>query len=253
MPATKGTLVHAALERLFALPPEQRTREAAGSCLDEAGARIRTDPDFTGLALDEAAEAAFFADAAVLLDNYFDLEDPTTINPIGLELMLEVPIAGVAPPRHHRPPRARRRRRAGGHRLQDRARPVRAPGAAPPRRGAVLRLPVRAALRQAPGPGAAAVPPRPGGHHRRAHRAVTAGAAHQGRGHLAGHREGLRGRRLPAPPRPAVQLVRLQALLPGTRRRPGHRAVAAVDPPVDPAVPVATPVAVAVTVGSPAA
>jgi putative RecB family exonuclease len=96
MPATKGTLVHAALERLFALPPEQRTREAAGSCLDEAGAQIRTDPDFTGLALDEAAEAAFFADAAVLLDNYFDLEDPTTINPIGLELMLEVPIAGVA-------------------------------------------------------------------------------------------------------------------------------------------------------------
>src|SRR5947209_14313148 len=85
VPATKGTLVHAALERLFALPPERRTREAGGSCLDEAAAQIRTDPDFTGLALDEDAEAAFFADAAVLLDNYFALEDPTSISPIGLE------------------------------------------------------------------------------------------------------------------------------------------------------------------------
>ena len=96
MPATKGTLVHAALERLFALPADERTRAAASTCLDAASAQIRTDPDFTGLLLDEAAEAEFFTDAAVLLDNYFDLEDPTTIKPIGIELMLEVPIAGVA-------------------------------------------------------------------------------------------------------------------------------------------------------------
>ena len=96
MPATKGTLVHLALEKLFGLAPAQRTREAATGCLAAASAEIRTDPDFTGLALAPDAEAEFFADAAVLLDNYFALEDPTTISPIGLELMLEVPIAGVA-------------------------------------------------------------------------------------------------------------------------------------------------------------
>ncbi len=94
-PATKGTLVHAALERLFGLPAPQRTRDAATACLHDAIAMIRTDPEFTGLALDPTGEQAFFDDAAVLVDRYFQLEDPTSITPIGLELMLEVPVEGV--------------------------------------------------------------------------------------------------------------------------------------------------------------
>lgn len=94
-PATKGTLVHAALERLFALEPPARTLEAAQVCLAEAIEAIRSDPEFTGLNLDPAGEQAFFNDASALLTSYFDLEDPTQINPVGLELMLEVPIEGV--------------------------------------------------------------------------------------------------------------------------------------------------------------
>lgn len=94
--ATKGTLVHAALERLFTLRPAGRTEKAARVCLDQAIESIRADEEFTGLALDGPRQMAFFADAATLLDNYLAMEDPTTIRPIGIELMVEVPRAGYS-------------------------------------------------------------------------------------------------------------------------------------------------------------
>ena len=95
VPATKGTLVHAALERLFVLPAGQRTLAAALTCLDQAIDAIRSDPDFTDLALDDGAEAAFLDDAEALVRRYFELEDPTAITPIGLELKLEAEIEGL--------------------------------------------------------------------------------------------------------------------------------------------------------------
>lgn len=95
-PATKGTLVHAALERLFALDPHERTRSRALDCLTLAAHEVRAHPDFTGLHLSDAAEEAFLADAATLVERYFELEDPATIRPIGLELMVEVPRDGYA-------------------------------------------------------------------------------------------------------------------------------------------------------------
>ncbi len=94
--ATKGTLVHSALERLFTLEPPQRTRAAASTCLDDAIVAIRSDPDFTGLALTSQEEQTFFDDASTLLDHYFDMEDPTLIRPIGIEIMLEVSREGYA-------------------------------------------------------------------------------------------------------------------------------------------------------------
>lgn len=89
LPATKGTLVHAALERLFCLEPAERHLAAALTCLDQAIDGIRLDPEFTGLALDDDAEQAFFDDAEAMVRRYFELEDPTTITPIGIELKLE--------------------------------------------------------------------------------------------------------------------------------------------------------------------
>lgn len=94
--ATKGTLVHGALERLFLLDAPLRTLDAARACLDDATAAIREDRDFTELHLDEATEAAFLDDAGVLVERYFELEDPTAIRPIGIELMLEAPRDGYA-------------------------------------------------------------------------------------------------------------------------------------------------------------
>jgi putative RecB family exonuclease len=95
LPATRGTLVHAALERLFVLDPAARTRATADLCLDEALVALREHPEMSGLELDEEAEAVFVAEARALLDNYFRLEDPTKITPIGLELLLEIELGGV--------------------------------------------------------------------------------------------------------------------------------------------------------------
>jgi putative RecB family exonuclease len=94
-PASKGTLVHAALERLLLLPNAHRTLPAALTCLDQAIEAFRTDPDFTGLGLDADAEAAFLDEAEVLVRRYFELEDPTAVNPIGLELQLEVQVGDL--------------------------------------------------------------------------------------------------------------------------------------------------------------
>lgn len=94
-PATKGTLVHSALERLFDLPADQRTLPAGLTAIDEAFELLRTQPDYVDLALDGDAEAAFLDDAEQLVRRYFQLEDPSTVQPIGLELQLGVELDGL--------------------------------------------------------------------------------------------------------------------------------------------------------------
>lgn len=93
--STKGTLVHTALERLHLLPAQERTPEAALACLREASDELRSHSDYTELELDETGAAEFFGDAEKLVRSYFELEDPTRINPIGLELSLDATIDGV--------------------------------------------------------------------------------------------------------------------------------------------------------------
>jgi putative RecB family exonuclease len=93
--ATKGTLVHAALERLHLLAPGERTLDAALACLDEAAFELRDDPDYVGLGLSDDEATAFHAEAADLVRNYFRLEDPTAVRTIGLELKVEAEIDGI--------------------------------------------------------------------------------------------------------------------------------------------------------------
>ncbi|MEY2590614.1 MAG: putative RecB family exonuclease [Acidimicrobiaceae bacterium] len=93
--ATKGTLVHAALERLYDLPAPQRTIDIAVRCLGEAMDDLRDDPELSELGLSADDEAAFLADAERLVRNDFLIEDPTSVQPIGLELMLQAEIGGV--------------------------------------------------------------------------------------------------------------------------------------------------------------
>lgn len=95
LPAVRGTLVHAALERLFDLPPAERTPERATVCLSQAHEALRSDPEYLGLALDDRGDQALAVRAQELLDNYFRLEDPTTITPVGLELRLEAPLGDL--------------------------------------------------------------------------------------------------------------------------------------------------------------
>src|SRR5947209_12938399 len=83
---SKGTLVHRALELLLDRPADERTVVAALVDLGQARVELADDPEFTGLDLDDAGWAAFDADAEQLLRRYFELEDPRTVRPIGLEL-----------------------------------------------------------------------------------------------------------------------------------------------------------------------
>jgi putative RecB family exonuclease len=94
-PAVKGTLVHRALQLLLEEPAERRTIATARECLTRARLELASDPEFAGLALDAEAEAAFTAEAEVLVDRYFELEDPSRIEPIGLELKLEVQVGSL--------------------------------------------------------------------------------------------------------------------------------------------------------------
>ena len=91
-PAVKGTLVHRALQLLLEGPAHTRSRVRGQECLALAREELRTDPEFAGLGLDEEAEAAFAAEAAVLVERYFDLEDPRVVEPVGTELKLEVQV-----------------------------------------------------------------------------------------------------------------------------------------------------------------
>jgi len=91
-PATKGTLVHRALELLFCEEPSNRSLETALACLERAHAEMQVDPDLMELELDAEAEAQFMAEAEVLVRRYFELEKPAEIHPIGMELMLEAKV-----------------------------------------------------------------------------------------------------------------------------------------------------------------
>lgn len=115
--AARGTLVHAVLERLYDLPAADRTADAAKSMVSDEWekllvaepdlqqivaelrerATIQSDP--AEIAAGEATEVdpepdgtvigRWLVSAAALLDSYFTLEDPTRIQPIGRELMVE--------------------------------------------------------------------------------------------------------------------------------------------------------------------
>jgi len=93
--AMRGTLVHAALEHLHVLDPDERTLPAALACLDDAAAALRDDPEYVALGLADDEAAAFHAEAAELVRNYFRLEDPTTVRAIGLELEVEAEVDGI--------------------------------------------------------------------------------------------------------------------------------------------------------------
>ncbi len=92
----KGTLVHRVLERLFWVHERgSRSPEAASAEMAVAWDELQTDPDY--LALDLPAEDAddLRGDAERLVGNYFELEDPNQVNPIGVELTLETRVGAM--------------------------------------------------------------------------------------------------------------------------------------------------------------
>jgi len=92
---TKGTIVHRALELLFVRPAGERTPAALADDMAAALEEYRTHPDFVGLRLDADGTAKFDRDCHALIDRYFEMEDPTTVREIGLELWMEAEVGAL--------------------------------------------------------------------------------------------------------------------------------------------------------------
>lgn len=93
--ATKGSLVHRALELLFAETKGARSASALDQWFDQAWVEYQTQPEFTGLHLDDTRSDAFRADARGLAHRYLTMEDPNSVRDIGLELRLEADLGEV--------------------------------------------------------------------------------------------------------------------------------------------------------------
>src|SRR5258708_5799039 len=78
-PASKGTLVHLALQRLLWRPPVERTIENALADLEQATEDLAADAEFSELQLSDEEWAGFHADAEVLVRRYFEMEDPRAV------------------------------------------------------------------------------------------------------------------------------------------------------------------------------
>ncbi|MFF0387281.1 RecB family exonuclease [Kitasatospora sp. NPDC004615] len=93
--ATRGTLVHAVLERLFDHPPVERTPERARGLLAPQWERLLGErPELADLFPDDAGKlAAWLGDAEKLVEKWFRLEDPTRLHPVERELYVQTALA----------------------------------------------------------------------------------------------------------------------------------------------------------------
>ncbi|NUR59226.1 MAG: PD-(D/E)XK nuclease family protein [Catenulispora sp.] len=91
--ATRGTLVHAVLERLFDLPTGGRTPTTASQMLSPEWERmVADDPELKELAEEAGGDEAWLAGAVELLERYFRLEDPNRLEPAERELFVHARI-----------------------------------------------------------------------------------------------------------------------------------------------------------------
>jgi putative RecB family exonuclease len=89
--AVRGTVVHQVLEDLFDLPAAERTVEQATSMLPAAWEQVQAEEVDLAAALFDSPEAAdeWLASAVPLVESYFRLENPTTLEPAERELRVE--------------------------------------------------------------------------------------------------------------------------------------------------------------------
>ncbi|GED87965.1 hypothetical protein TNCT6_50500 [Streptomyces sp. 6-11-2] len=91
--ATRGTLVHAVLERLFDAPAGERTAPRAKELVPGQWQRLReARPELVELFADDTGGerlARWLAEAERLVERWFTLEDPTRLEPAERELFVE--------------------------------------------------------------------------------------------------------------------------------------------------------------------
>jgi len=93
----RGTLVHSVLEGLYELPAAERVPAAARALVEPAWAALSAEaPElveelFSGP--DDPELSAWLESAGVLLEAYFELEDPRRLEPESRELLVETELA----------------------------------------------------------------------------------------------------------------------------------------------------------------
>ena len=93
--ATKGSIVHRALELLFQNDPELRSLDRAMLDLEIAFDEYSKIKDLVDLNLDKQQLLDLRTQCHDLIVKYFDLEEPKLIRPVGLELKLEATVNGT--------------------------------------------------------------------------------------------------------------------------------------------------------------
>jgi len=89
----RGSVVHAALEQLYAMPAADRGPGTAVALVDPAWERIvAAQPDLVD-GLDPEQQGQLLTEARALLTGYYRLEDPTRFDPQSCEQRIEVELA----------------------------------------------------------------------------------------------------------------------------------------------------------------
>ena len=91
--AVRGTLVHGVLERLFDLPAPERSIDRAAELIEPAWGDMRDEqPELMDVLAAQADqdESAWLGGARDLLEKYYELEDPTRLEPAEREMHVEV-------------------------------------------------------------------------------------------------------------------------------------------------------------------
>ena len=86
----RGSVVHAALEQLYALPAAERIPETAASLVRPAWERVLAEQPSALADIDPALQTELLEQAQALLSGYYRLEDPTRFDPQSCEQRVEV-------------------------------------------------------------------------------------------------------------------------------------------------------------------
>ncbi len=97
VPAVRGTLVHRALQLMFTYVDQgRRDRRSAERYLLAAFEEMSDgDAELAALELTIEERETLLRHAGILLDRYFEIEDPNAVRPVGLELDLQLEMDGL--------------------------------------------------------------------------------------------------------------------------------------------------------------
>jgi putative RecB family exonuclease len=95
--ATRGTVVHAALEKLYTLPAADRTADTARQLIGPAWDRVLAQQPALAEHFDDEQTQALLDEARALISRYYQLEDPTAFTPESVEHRIEMQLDDGTP------------------------------------------------------------------------------------------------------------------------------------------------------------